>query len=87
MDPKDVDWTKVVFLDDLWIVEDGWKALLEDKQGAQTQFRLQKKWEKGDGIVRQAWAQGQSYPQCDADGNVESIFGTLIDITQLKWAE
>jgi PAS domain-containing protein len=87
VEPKDVDWTKLIFPDDLPIVEDGWKVLLDDKKSAVTQFRLRRKWKNGDGKPRQAWAQGQSYPECDADGNVVSIFGTLTDITRFKWAE
>jgi hypothetical protein len=53
-----LQWTKLVFPDDMWIVEDGWKVLLADKKIAQTQFRLKKKSEDGDGNPRQAWAQG-----------------------------
>ncbi|KAH8674347.1 hypothetical protein BX600DRAFT_377881 [Xylariales sp. PMI_506] len=87
VDPIDVEWTRVILLDDMWIVEDGWKVLLQDKKPAQTQFRLKKTWDSGDGILRQAWVQGQSYPECDADGNVVSVFGTLTDITRFKWAE
>jgi PAS domain S-box-containing protein len=85
--PKDVDWVKLVFPDDLRIVEDGWKAVLESKQHSRTQFRLQKKWESGVGKVGQSWAQNQAYPECDAEGNIVSIFGTLTDITRFKWAE
>lgn len=87
MEPADVNWANVVFPDDLPIIADGWKTLLEDKRPAQTQFRLRKKWNSGDGKVREAWAQGQSYPECDEQGNVVSIFGALTDISRFKWAE
>jgi PAS domain-containing protein len=87
MEPKDVDWANVIFPEDIWIVEDGWKVLIEEKKPSGLQFRLLKIWDSGDGKVRQAWVQAESYPECDADGNVVSILGALTDITRFKWAE
>ncbi|KAI9164135.1 Hybrid signal transduction histidine kinase K [Paramyrothecium foliicola] len=85
--PEQVDWSRLVFPEDQPIVEAGWNVLFKEKQPAQTQFRLQQKWDSGDGKARQVWAQGQAYPECDAEGNIVSILGTLTDITRFKWAE
>ncbi|KAH8900446.1 hypothetical protein GQ53DRAFT_128251 [Thozetella sp. PMI_491] len=87
VEPGEVDWTQLILPEDMWIVDEGWRVILQEKQPAQTQFRLQKKWNSGDGVLREVWAQGQSYPECDDEGNVVSVFGTLTDITRFKWAE
>lgn len=48
-----------------------------------TQFRLKdRKWENSN-----AWIQGMSYPELEEDGSIKSIMGTLVDISQFKWAE
>ncbi|KAF2663463.1 hypothetical protein BT63DRAFT_484198 [Microthyrium microscopicum] len=86
-EPSEVDYSSLVYPEDLPIVEAAWKVLLEDKKPAQTMFRLQKKWKDGEGNTRQVWAQGSSYPECDAEGNIVSILGTMTDITRFKWAE
>lgn len=86
-DPREVDWRELVFPEDVWIVEDGWKVVLDDRQPVSIQFRLCKKWDDADGKTRQAWAQTQTYPDCDAAGNIKQVLGTLTDITRFKWAE
>jgi hypothetical protein len=86
-EPKDVDWSLAIYPGDLHMMEASWKVLFEHKTLAQTQFRLMKTWSDSDGVQSQAWAQGQSSPELDTEGNVKTVLGTLTDISQLKWAE
>jgi hypothetical protein len=85
--PEDVDWRLAIYPEDLHIIEASWEVLFEEKKLTQTQFRLRKTWYDTDGVQSHVWAQGQSSPELDADGNVKTVLGTLIDISQLKWAE
>lgn len=86
-DPGEVDWRQLVFPEDIYIVDAAWKVVIEEKKPVSIQFRLCRQWEDADGKSKQAWAQTQSYPDCDAAGNVKQILGTLTDITKFKWAE
>jgi PAS domain-containing protein len=85
--PKNVDWSRVVYPEDLHILEDGWKHFYEQKSLAQRQFRLMKTWNNSDGVQSQVWTQWQASPELDANGNVKTALGTLIDISQFKWAQ
>lgn len=87
-DYASIDWDKnIVYPDDLHVVADLWKTLLDDKQPSDAHIRLKKTWNLGDGVLRQTWVESQASPEFDAEGNVVSIFGTLSDISRFKWAE
>lgn len=87
VEPKKFLWTDVIHPEDIPIVEEDWRVLLEETMKVQTQFRLRRQWKTSDGKARQTWAQYQSLPEVDSEGNVVSIMGTLTDISAFVWAE
>lgn len=87
-DYRSVDWeTTFVFPEDRGIVAGARRTLLYDKQPSTVQMRLNRSWDPGDGVFRQAWVENQAAPELDESGNLISIFGTLSDISKFKWAE
>ncbi|KIW08451.1 uncharacterized protein PV09_01354 [Verruconis gallopava] len=87
-DYRRVNWEKhIVYPEDEAVVDNQWKTLLEEKQRSHAYMRLKKTWDVGDGVQRQVWVESQAFPELDSEGHLVSIFGTLTNISQFKWAE
>jgi PAS domain S-box-containing protein len=82
-----IDWQSICYPDDQDIVDQQWHKVLRDKQRTQAHFRLNRTWNFGDGAPRQAWAECQTIPELNDEGNVVSIFSVMTDISRFKWAE
>lgn len=84
---RKIDWQSICYPDDQDIVGQQWHKVLRDKQRTQAHFRLNRTWNFGDGAPRQAWAECQTIPELNDEGNVVSIFSVMTDISRFKWAE
>ncbi|KAF2398549.1 hypothetical protein EJ06DRAFT_480218 [Trichodelitschia bisporula] len=83
----EVDWNRLVYADDIPIVDSTWRTILAEKREHTAQFRLRRTWASGDGMDGHIWVQAQAHPELEADGTVRTVMGVLTDISQWKWAE
>lgn len=63
------------------------KVLLETKEPMTVEFRLKGSFVKSDGAETPAWVMASAYTEHHADGSLKAILGTLVDVSNFKWAE
>ena len=80
-------WMDSVKDDDKEMVQRMWNNLIHNKIPMSAEFRFKTPWEDRDGNVGDTWVLGSAYPEKDDDGNLKSAFGSITNISQLKWAE
>lgn len=83
----DIDWAHLLTNEGNAIVQAHWNLILQKKQAVTFQFQLQRTWSNEQGGQGLAWVLASAHPELGEDGSVIAIAGTLIDISQLKWAE
>lgn len=67
-----------------------WSRLINEKQEIRFDFRTVKPWinyASGKPVAEPCWMLAMAVPEFDVDGSVKHIFGTLTEISQLKWSE
>jgi hypothetical protein len=84
---EDLVWQNFILEEDLWIINNAWETIATQKVRQTFQFRFSHLWSSTDGTSCQAWCMASAYPELSADGSIESVVGTMIDISQFKWAE
>ena len=80
-------WMSSVKDEDKEMVERMWNNLIHNKIPMSAEFRFKTPWEDREGNVGDTWVLGSAYPEKDEDGNLKSAFGSITNISQLKWAE
>ncbi|POS87594.1 hypothetical protein EPUL_001719, partial [Erysiphe pulchra] len=68
-------------------VEKSWKLLLENKTAVTLEFRFKAPWIDRNGCQSETWALMSAYPERNDEGNLKSVFGSITNISQQKWAE
>jgi hypothetical protein len=81
-------WASLVYPSDAEITSSAWSTLQE---GRSTTFSFRWKWQKADKdlteeqmVLGGQWVTASCLPLLDADGNVESITGCMLDMTAQK---
>jgi hypothetical protein len=68
-------------------VETVWAALVNQKTAITHEFRFKTPWEDRNGNRSDTWVLMSAYPERDIDGHLKSVFGSITNISQQKWAE
>jgi PAS domain-containing protein len=64
-----------------------WKALVESKTAVTHEFRFKTPWQDRHGSRGETWVLMSAYPERASDGQLKSVFGSITNISQQKWAE
>lgn len=64
-----------------------WKKLVDDRVAVTHEFRFKAPWQDRNGIKGDTWVLMSAYPEKDDKGNLKSVFGSITNISQQKWAE
>ncbi|MCJ1361870.1 hypothetical protein MMC16_000970 [Acarospora aff. strigata] len=81
------DWIESVKDEDQDMVRNLWATLLEQRVPMTAEFRFKTPWEDRNGNTGDTWVLASAYPERDQDGVLKSVFGSVTNISQQKWAE
>lgn len=80
-------WMDAVKPEDMDLVKQSWTDLVENTKSVSIEFRFKAKWKDNSGNSGDTWVLFSGYPEKYDDGRLKSIFGSMTDISQQKWAE
>ena len=80
-------WMNSIKDEDREGVETVWKELVNRKTAVTHEFRFKTPWQDRNGSRGDTWVLMSAYPERDSDGNLKSVFGSITNISQQKWAE
>lgn len=87
-------WIDAVSQDDQPKVRHLWAELVDDCKPFTAEFRFKAQWYDRDGKPSDTWVLFSAFPETYSDalsgvsqGKLKSVFGSLTDISQQKWAE
>lgn len=80
-------WMEAVKPEDLELVKGLWRDLVEGTKPVSSEFRFKAQWEDRNGMRGDTWVLFSAYPETYPDGRLKSVFGSLTNISQQKWAE
>lgn len=80
-------WMDAVKPEDLDLVKRLWNDLAVKAQPVSREFRFRAQWQDRNGASGDTWVLFSAYPEKYEDGRLKSIFGSITDISQQKWAE
>nr|POE80033.1 hybrid signal transduction histidine kinase k [Quercus suber] len=80
-------WMDAVKVEDLPLVQQLWQDLVKHTKAASSEFRFKAQWEDKNGKRNDTWVLFSAYPERYEDGRLKSVFGSLTNISQQKWAE
>nr|POF17036.1 hybrid signal transduction histidine kinase k [Quercus suber] len=80
-------WMDAVKAEDLPLVQQLWQDLVKHTKPASSEFRFKAQWEDKNGMRNDTWVLFSAYPERYGDGRLKSVFGSLTNISQQKWAE
>lgn len=64
-----------------------WTSLFTNRVPISHEFRYKTPWQDHSGVTGDRWVLMNAYPEKDADGQLKSVFGSITNISQQKWAE
>src|SRR3954470_3470648 len=64
-----------------------WKKLVEDRTAVTHEFRFKTPWQHRNGSRGDTWVLMSAYPEKNEEGELKSVFGSITNISQQKWAE
>ncbi|KAI9842080.1 MAG: hypothetical protein M1837_007505 [Sclerophora amabilis] len=80
-------WLNSVKDEDRATVTETWRNLVVNKVPMNLEFRFKAPWQGRNEVKGDTWVLGSAYPEKNEDGSLKSIFGSLTNISQQKWAE
>ncbi|KAF2483414.1 hypothetical protein BDY17DRAFT_250480 [Neohortaea acidophila] len=80
-------WMESVRPDDRPLVERLWEDLTLRTEAVSSEFRFKAQWEDRNGNRGDTWALFSGYPERYQDGRLKSVFASITNISQQKWAE
>ncbi|KAK8162198.1 hypothetical protein IWX90DRAFT_236824 [Phyllosticta citrichinensis] len=80
-------WIDAVKVEDQKLVLSLWNRLVENAEAVTAEFRFKAPWEDSNGNRTDTWVLFSAYPEKDERGHLKSVFGTITNISQQKWAE
>jgi PAS domain S-box-containing protein len=89
--PKDpertTNWMDYVKQEDLSLIHEKWKRLVENATAINIEFRFKTPWQDRNGIKGDTWVLFSAFPEKYEDGMLKSVFGSITNISSQKWAE
>lgn len=91
--PRDSDvsvtWMDAVLPEDIALVKQLWTDLVVNVKSVSSEFRFKAPWRdrNGKNYSDSTWVLFSAFPEKYDDGRLKSIFGSITDISQQKWAE
>lgn len=79
-------WIDSVKPEDQESVRAIWKTMIEGTPVTH-EFRFKTPWNDKNGNRGDTWVLMSAYPEKDADGKLKSVFGSITNISAIKWAE
>jgi signal transduction histidine kinase len=64
-----------------------WQKLVEDGLAVTQEFRFKTPWQDRNGNRGDTWVLMSAYPEKDEAGHLKSVFGSITNISQQKYAE
>lgn len=80
-------WVDAVKEEDQELVKKMWETLVVDTKPVSFEFRFKAPWQDRRGDRGETWVLFSSYPEKDHDGRLKSVFGSITNISEQKWAE
>jgi PAS domain S-box-containing protein len=80
-------WMDSIKDEDLESVKTAWRKLVTKKAPMTHEFRFKTPWQDRSGSRGDTWVLMSAYPERDDNGDLKSVFGSLTNISQQKWAE
>ncbi|KAF2215609.1 hypothetical protein CERZMDRAFT_34403 [Cercospora zeae-maydis SCOH1-5] len=80
-------WMDAVKPGDLQTVKEIWTELVANVKPVSREFRFKAQWRDRNGNSGDTWVLFSAFPEQSLDGKLKSIFGSITDISQQKWAE
>jgi PAS domain S-box-containing protein len=84
---EEIDWRSTIHEEDLESIANDTKIVMNGEDPHTFSFRCKKIWTSPDGVSTLTWILATATRHVDKGGKVDSIIGTLTDVSQLKWAE
>ncbi|KAI9892700.1 MAG: hypothetical protein M1814_001120 [Vezdaea aestivalis] len=81
------DWKDSVRDEDRAILEDMWTKVVDQHEVATAEFRFKSPYMTGEGEKGETWVLASAFPEKNPDGSLKSVFGSITNISQQKWAE
>jgi signal transduction histidine kinase len=81
------NWMDSVREEDREMLRKTWDDLINKCKPMSLEFRFKSPWEDRNGIKQDNWVLGSAYPEQDEKGQLMTVFGTITNISQQKWAE
>ena len=80
-------WMDSIKEEDRVGVEAIWNKLVNKKTVVTHEFRFKAPWQDRNGNRSDTWVLMSAYPEKDQNGKLKSVFGSITNISQQKWAE
>ena len=81
------NWMDSVKDEDMEKVSKLWNSLVIDKIPMNAEFRFKTPWTDRNNNIGDTWVLASAYPERSEDGSLKSVFGSVTNISQQKWAE
>ncbi|MCJ1378854.1 hypothetical protein MMC17_001953 [Xylographa soralifera] len=81
------DWMNVIKDEDKDFALQWWSNLVENKVPMTAEFRFKAPWQDRNGTLGDTWVLASAYPEKYDNGDLKSVFGSITNISQQKWAE
>ena len=87
-DPSSQDmWMESIVNEDRPAIEQRWQKLIDQVEPMSAEFRFKTPWEDPNGDKSYTWVIASAYPETDDDGKLKTVFGSITEISQQKWAQ
>ena len=80
-------WIESVIEEDQPMVRAVWRDLVENTKSINVEFRFKASWEDKNGNKGDTWVLFSAFPEVYEAGILKSVFGSITNISQQKWAE
>ncbi|KAK0919725.1 hypothetical protein LTR91_021980 [Friedmanniomyces endolithicus] len=80
-------WMEAIKPEDQDLVRGIWRDLVVDAKAVSSEFRFKTQWHNRNGAPGDTWVLFSAYPETYESGRLKSVFGSITDISQQKWAE
>ena len=87
-DPSSQDmWMESIVNEDRPAIEQRWQKLIDQVEPMSAEFRFKTPWEDPNGAKSYTWVIASAYPEKYDDGGLKTVFGSITEISQQKWAQ
>ena len=80
-------WMESVKDEDREELQEVWRSLVVDRRPITHEFRFKNPWQDPHGGRHSTWVLMSAFPEKDEKGQLKSVFGSITNISQVKWAE